>query len=80
MINKCICQYVVVASQLSKSQPLLLGQGIRWRVLSGSTHVAGVLKQTSQCSFLSDKKMTQSPRGRSEKSGLRRAYVAGAGS
>ena len=51
MVNQCICQYIVVAGQLSKSQTLLLWRGVRRRVLSRTPHVAGEVGETGRYLF-----------------------------
>lgn len=51
MVNQCICQYIVVAGQLSKSQTLLLWWGVRRRVLSRTPHVAGEVGETGRNLF-----------------------------
>ena len=75
MVNQCICQYIVVAGQLSKSQTLLLWWGVRRRVLSRTPHVAGEGGETGRDLFCFREKQYKAQR-KDWWFGLIDAYVA----
>ena len=75
MVNQCICQYVIVAGQLSKSQTLLLWWGVRRRVLSRTPHVAGEVRETGRVLFCLTEKQYEAQR-KDWWFGLVDAYVA----
>lgn len=59
MVNQCICQYIVVAGQLSKSQTLLLWWGVRRRVLARTSHVACDVEKQADVYFVLEKNSTK---------------------
>ena len=75
MVNQCICQYIVVAGQLSKSQTLLLWWGVRRRVLSRTPHIASEVGETGRDLFCFREKQYKA-QGKDWWFGLVDAYVA----